>query len=292
VNEWRIGVLALDPESSEALSARANFEALQYRFRGDVDALAHAHADFRRALELDPANAQATFAYARMLFWTQPELALEMYERTLQLDPVKYSADGQAAILLSRQGRHDEARGRARALYEGNPGRQFHNAINIAVLEYYLGQIDEAVVHFRETMPRGLWDLPIQLWGLEMSLGNRQAASEALGLVPAGSAAEPLADAARLCMDHRFDAAFELLESRRSAYPTSRILDVPAARLALLARRPVDAAAILEQRMPGVVSGDEPRKWIDPERCPSWGRCTRQKRPEPTDWSGRDRAGM
>jgi hypothetical protein len=107
-------------------------------------------------------------------------------------------------------------------------------------------------------MPRGLWDLPIQLWGLEMSLGNRQAASEALGLVPAGSAAEPLADAARLCMDHRFDAAFELLESRRSAYPTSRILDVPAARLALLARRPVDAAAILEQRMPGVVSGDEP----------------------------------
>src|SRR5690606_9218269 len=129
--------VALDPELSEALGARANFEGWEYRQQGHFDARLRAHADFRLALELDPANGQASFHYARAMFWAEPALALGMYERTLRLDPIRYSAEGQAALLLSRDGRHDEARKRVRALYDRNPGQRFHNAINIAALSYH-----------------------------------------------------------------------------------------------------------------------------------------------------------
>jgi TolB-like protein/DNA-binding winged helix-turn-helix (wHTH) protein/Tfp pilus assembly protein PilF len=250
--------IALDPELSEALGARANFEAWTYRQSGDYDAYRRARADFRRALDLDPSNGQAAFHFARAMNWSDPDLALELYEKTLALDPVRYSAEGLAALQLSRKGRHDEARVRVRALYDGDPTRRFHNAINVAALDYYQGRLADAVVYFRETTPRGLWDLPLHLWALEMSLGDRNAASDALDLVAEDSATWPLAEAARLCMDGNFDAAFELLERRRDEYPTSRLLDVPAARLALIARRPDRAAAILKTRLPDLVAGDEP----------------------------------
>lgn len=248
--------VALDPELSEALGARANFEIWQYRNQGDFSAFTRAHADFRRALELDPANAQASFHYARAMFWNEPDLALNLFERTLQLDPIRYSAEGQSALLSSMQGRHDDARRRVRALYDRNPGQKFHNAINIAALDIYLGRLDEAVVFMRETMPRGLLELPIHLWSLEMSLGNRHSASEALELGNSG-VAKVLEEAARHCMAGRYDEAFESLERRRGEFPTSRILDVPTARLALIAKQPEHAAAILELRLPDLATGTE-----------------------------------
>lgn len=249
--------VALDPESSEALGARAIFAAWMYQYEGDFSAYLQAEKDFRRALELDASNAEAAFHYARAVFWNEPDLALGLFGQTLQIDPTRFSAEGQRAILLSGRGQHDEARRRVQALYHRNPEQKFWNAINIAVLAHYLGQLDEAVVFLRETMPRGLFWLPVHLWGLDMSLGDREAASAALDLGKS-EVARILGEAARHCMEGRYAEAFESLERRRGEFPTSRILDVPAARLALIVDQPDHAAAILELRLPDLVAGTEP----------------------------------
>ena len=249
--------VALDPELSEALGARAIFGAWRYQYQGDFDAYGQANRDFRRALELDPGNAEVPFHYARAVFWNEPDLARSLHGQTLQLDATRYSAEGQSAILLSLRGRHDEARRRVQALYDRNPAQKFHNAINLAVLADYLGQLDEAVVFMRETMPRGLLHLPIHLWGLEMSLGDREAASATLELANS-EVTKILGEAARHCMEGRYTEAFHSLERRRGEFPTSRILDVPTARLGLIINRPEHAAAILELRLPDLVSGVEP----------------------------------
>ena len=249
--------VALDPELSEALGARAIYAESRYRYQGDFNAYRQAGRDFRRALELDPSNAQVSFHYARAAFWNEPDLALGLYEQTLQIDPTRYSAEGQAAMLLSRRGQHDEARRRIQALYKRNPGQKFHNAINIAALAYYLGQLDEAVFFLRETMPRGLSELPIHLWAFEMSLGDKDAANAALELGNSGLAGV-LAEAARHCMEERYPEAFDSLERRRGEFPSSRLLDVPSARLALIVNQPAHAAAILESRLPDLVTGVEP----------------------------------
>jgi TolB-like protein/DNA-binding winged helix-turn-helix (wHTH) protein len=249
--------VALDPELSDALGARAIYAEWRYRYQGDFDAYRQASRDFRRALELDPSNAQASFHYARAAFWNEPDLALSLYEQTLQIDPTRYSAEGQGAILLSRRGQHDEARRRIQVLYERNPGQKFHNAINIAALAYYLGQLDEAVFFLRETMPRGLSELPIHLWALDMSLGDKEAANAALELGNSGLAGV-LAEAARHCMEERYPEAFDSLERRRDEFPSSRLLDVPTARLALIVNQPAHAAAILESRLPDLATGVEP----------------------------------
>ena len=49
----------LDPDSSDAYVARANFEFWRYRFLGDYGAQVAAEDDMRHAIELDPANSAA-----------------------------------------------------------------------------------------------------------------------------------------------------------------------------------------------------------------------------------------
>jgi hypothetical protein len=56
----------------------------------------------------------------------------------------------------------------------------------------------------------------------------------------------------------RYLEAYEYLEPRREEFAESRLLDFPAARLALIAGRPAQSRAIMEARMPDVVAGIEP----------------------------------
>jgi tetratricopeptide (TPR) repeat protein len=98
----------------------------------------------------------------------------------------------------------------------------------------------------------------LQLWASYLSLGDRVAAGkvlDGLGPDPAGSA---LADAARLVMDGRMREAYALLDRRRDEFPESRLLDLPAARLALIAGHPDHAVALLEERLPDLATGIEP----------------------------------
>jgi len=250
--------VALDPELSEALGARANWKYLRYVSAGDYKAYQAALQDFRRALALDPADALVLFHYARATLWHDPDLALNLFEETVRLDPVRYSAVGLSATLMSRRlGQHELARQRVHELYDLHPDKTFHNALNVAGLEAYLGRLAEAAVFLRESLEQGHRGSPTQLWALYMSLGDREAARRALDLGDT-RLDRVLADAARMTMDGRYDEAFVALDRRRPDFPLSHSLDVPAARLALVTGRTDQALAILEQRLPDLAVGVEP----------------------------------
>jgi len=67
-----------------------------------------------------------------------------------------------------------------------------------------------------------------------------------------------LSDAARHAAHGRHDRAYAVLEQFRREHPDSRLLDLPAARFALLAGKPREALAIIERRFPDLVKGIEP----------------------------------
>lgn len=244
----------LDPDLSEALGALANFEARRYHQLGDFEAVQRAQKNFRRALELDPTNAQATFHYARAVMWHEPALAVDLFERTVQLDPIRYTAIGLRALLMSGQGMHDAAYELVKQLYERNPGQRFHNAIHMATLEYYRGNLDRATAFMHEALARG--DVSsIPLWALHMSLGDPDAARETPVTTPSDKL---LREAASMTSQGDYARAFALLDRRRLEFPNTRILDIPAARLALIVGRADRAREILEQRLPDLARGIEP----------------------------------
>ena len=257
--EMRLGqaaaerAVSLDPELSEALSARASWEVRKYLTDGDYAAYGRAVQGYRRALEIDPSNGQAAFHYARAVVWTEPELAPRLFERTLELDPMRFSAAGFGAFFVSRRGEHEAARRRLTELYEQNPVARFHIAIFLATLESDVGRLDEAVAYQRQAQERG--DVgAITLWALYMSLGDRPAAQALLEQGAVGK----LGEAARWVSDGRYAEALATLEKSRAASPADHYMDVPLARLALINGKPERAREILEQRLPSVVTGVEP----------------------------------
>ncbi len=249
--------VALDPDSSEALQARANFGMWRYRFLGDYEAYVAASSDYRRAIQLDPHNDTAVFDYGRAVLWHEPDLAQNLFERTVQIEPLRRRASGMAALVVGMRGDPDSARERLRAQAEPVLGRRAHDAAGVAGFEQFFGRLDEAVVAAREAIPRGGLEGPMQLWGLYMSLGDRKAAGDSLDFGRTELAAS-LREAAVLTMDGRYADAFESLDRRRHQFAQSRVLDLPTARLALIAGRPTQALAIFEARLPDLVAGVEP----------------------------------
>lgn len=247
--------VALDPDLSEALSARACWDIRRYVTVGDYAAYQRAVRDFRRAVEIDPANAQALFHFARAVHWNEPERALNLFERTLELDPLRFSAAGFAAGMMSTwRGQHETARQRTRELYERNPDKKFHNAIFVATLAMSLGELDEAVVYLRESIDKGERGSPLTLWGLYMSLGDHDAARLLLDTTDLGV----MGEAAKLTMDDRYQDAFDFLEQRRRESADIHDFDVAVARLALIAGDPRHVVELLEKRLPSLAVGVEP----------------------------------
>jgi TolB-like protein/DNA-binding winged helix-turn-helix (wHTH) protein len=249
--------VALDPDSSEALQARANFGMWRYRFQGDYQAFVAANEDFRRAIELDPRNDTAVFDYGRALLWHEPDLAQDLFERTITIEPLRRRAGSMAALTLGMRGQVDAARQRMQGQRERALIPQVGDAHGVAGFEQHFGRLDEAVVAARAALPRGGIEGPMQLWSLCMSLGDRDAAAAALDFGDSTLAAS-LRQAATMTMQGRYADAFEFLDRRRGEFSHSRILDLPAARLALIAGRPVQARLIIEQRLPDLVTGVEP----------------------------------
>jgi TolB-like protein/Tfp pilus assembly protein PilF len=247
--------IALDPESSEAVSARACFELLRYQQQGYFSAYERAKSDFHRSLELDPSNSQALFHYGRALFWPEPAEALEIFERNIKVDPRRFGAVGFSADLMSRLGRRETARERVMALYEQNPEQRSSIAIHVATLEYFEGHLDRAIAFMERGRGSGsLGGSAMNRWPLYMSLGDREAANKLLAFTPD----DPLAAAARLATEGRYADAFASLDRRLEDFPITRLLDVPAARLALIAAKPARALEILEGRFPDLAKGIEP----------------------------------
>jgi DNA-binding winged helix-turn-helix (wHTH) protein/tetratricopeptide (TPR) repeat protein len=247
----------LNPASSEALQARANFAMWRYRFLGDYEAFVAASSDYRRAIQLDPQNHTAVFDYGRAVLWHEPDLAQSLFERTVRIEPLRRRAAGMAALTVAMRGDPEAAREQLRDQAEQVLGRRPSEEAGVAGFEQYFGRLDEAVVAARVALARGGPQGPIQLWGLYMSLGERDAAGNVLDFGET-RLADSLREAAMLTMAGRYGDAYEHLDRRRDEFARNRVLDLPAARLALIAGRPAPALAILEQRLPDLVSGVEP----------------------------------
>jgi len=247
--------MTLDPESSEALLARASFEALQSRYQGDVGGYVRSQRDYRRALELDPTNSAIFFMFARSVFWDDSDLALNLLKRTVDLDPLWDTALALGAMLTSARGLHEAARDRLRELasHSLDPGLYKGAA---GTLENQLGRLDEAVLYLRTPDASG----GIQLWSVYLSLGDRAAARQSFEDLRGNELADILREAALHSMDGRFDEAFASLDRHCDDFPLSRLLDLPTARFALIADHAVRAKALLLRRLPDLVRGIEPVK--------------------------------
>lgn len=246
---------ALAPDSSEALSAMANFDAARWRFRNDSAAYTRAVAGYQRAVEFSPSSAPAHFSYARAVAWDEPDLSLRLFERAAELDPMFSNAQGFAAGRLSERGLHDAHRQRLQEfdrqpLISGEPTFALYRGI----LEMRLGQLDEAL---RFLGPRKGKEMSILRWSLHLSLGDVDGARAAL---PDGT--DPLSryvrEAAEFSMQERYADAFAALDRHRAEFPESLILDASAAKLALVAGMPERALPILLQRLPDLARGIGP----------------------------------
>lgn len=248
--------IALQPDGSDALRIMGGFEMWRYRFLGDSSAYDRADALFRRAIEADPSNRYALFDYGRTMLWYQPERARQSLEQTVELDPLARGAVGLAALAMSRQGMHEAARLRLQELVT-RPGDGRWSG-SVGTFEAYLGHLDvaaPALLRFVGRSPH--LGAKTHLWGIYMSLGDRAAAGELLRTAGDHPLTDALRTAAILGSEGRHAAAFEELDRRRAEFPTSRILDLPAARFALVAGEPERARVILEERLPDLATGTE-----------------------------------
>ncbi len=248
---------ALDPESSEALEAQANFQAWLYRFRGDYAAFVQSQDHFQRAIELDPSNSLAYFDYGRANLWSQPDVAKRLFERAIEIDPLARGARTLGAIVLGMRGEPEAGRAECDEHRNLNDGDRQLCKTTLAVLAQYFGNLDDAILLLRTQPRRDEFGPSIGLWSMYLALGDRTAAREALDF-GASDLSRTLAGAAALVMDGHQAEAYALLDRSRAKYEFSRILDLPTARLALIAGKPAQALAILESRLPDLVTGVEP----------------------------------
>ena len=248
--------VALDPESSQALAARAQSEAWQYRFRGDFKAYVRMHEDYRRAIELDPSNSIAYFYYGLAVYWDEPEQALSLFDEASDLDAIWELPHGFAASILARRGLFEAAKNRLQQLeIVALRDPDLAELGGDAALDRYLGRLDKAAI---KLCPGGPASNSIQCWSTYMSLGDKSGARNALQIFSEDDVTNALREAASFSMDARFEQAFESLDRRRKDFPFSRILDLPTVRLALITGRAEYALELLEARLPDLVRGVEP----------------------------------
>lgn len=248
--------VALDPESSDARMAHANFEFWRYRFRGDYGAYIAAESDMQRAIALDPANSVAYEDFGRAIIWHEPDRAMSLLERAIQVDLLCTAPNIMIASLLGNRGQLEAARKRCTDLLARFPEAKVCNMAT-GTLEAYYGNFGLAVPLLKASEKYVGGAARIQLWSIYMSSGDHAGAMQWLdfGKLPMEG---PLSDAARHAMKGRYDQAFAVLDRHRADYPGSRLLDLPAAKFALLAGRPQQALEILEARLPDLASGIEP----------------------------------
>ena len=251
--------MALDSESSDAFLARANMESLQARFKDDSEAYARARTDYLRAIELDPENPRPYFDYARTIVWDDPQLASSLHQRTAELNPLWELALASSVNQITRRESYEVRRKRLRLLaaQSVDPNTSILN-LPMAFLEEKWGHLDEALIYLRPMVQAEFSpEFSKALWSVYMSLGDRAAAREVLAH-RGNELSEVLRQAAALNADNRLNDAFATLERHRLDFPHSRVLDLPAARQALITGRPETALTILRQRLPNLASGLRP----------------------------------
>ena len=107
-------------------------------------------ADFRRALELEPGNADVLIRYALALSnLLRMDEALVTVRRAIEADPLAWLAWMLLGAILQRLGRIDEARAAIDRALQISPDSSFARDV-LGTMHLVDGRTQEALVHFRE----------------------------------------------------------------------------------------------------------------------------------------------
>lgn len=142
--------VAKDPQFAPA---RAGLAEMALLGRPPRESMARARAEAERAVELDPASAEAHAALGKVLTmaawdWAGAERALR---RSIELNPNYAEAHQWYSQLLSALGRHDEAIREARTAFELDPFSPLTSHFYGRVL-YFARRYDEAVAQYRHAI--------------------------------------------------------------------------------------------------------------------------------------------
>src|SRR5215475_2226393 len=145
-----------------------------------------AAADFKRAIALDPNNAELLSTYSNSLFFNgHHEEAITMARKETVIDPLSLDIWHNLGLLLFCSGQDAEARSVWQHAFDINPGARWPNYL-VGFLDLKEGKIEDARIHFRAT------DEPFRLTGtamLEHSLGHAAESEQALEMLKAKYAA-------------------------------------------------------------------------------------------------------
>ncbi|HSC07130.1 MAG TPA: tetratricopeptide repeat protein, partial [Steroidobacteraceae bacterium] len=206
--------IALDPQSSEAHAASANVKLLGYEERGDVAARQAALADYRRAIELDPKNAEAYHWLGFALVDDDRDEALSLFEKALELDPLRRQTQLASAFLLAEQGRYAPAIARVDEVIERYP--DFDSAyFQGAEIAGAFGRMVEARTFWSKTFELSEdFRAGVGAYMASINLGDLSEAHRWLARISEGSDKRGgvASDIARLGHERRYREQLDLLE--------------------------------------------------------------------------------
>ncbi len=242
--------LELDPTSSEAHASRANFALLDYGRRGDATALDRALGDYRRAIELDPANAQAYHWYGIALEEQDPGAALRALERALELDPLMRQAQLAVANLYFDRGQYSKAREGLQQVIDRYP--DFSGAYRAAGdLEYHSGHLIEARARHMKSYglePDAFGAATVYVISVE--LGDRAAAAEWAQRIAGVAMFDLVGEGVQLSLQSQYPQAVEIFRRALPRFMGDPWYSLMTSHLELLAGQPERAVAVLLERSP------------------------------------------
>jgi adenylate cyclase len=136
-----------------------------------------AAADFKRALAMDPDNAELLSSYSRNLFFNGSQTeGIAMARKATVIDPLSLDIWHNLGLLLFCSGQDSEARLAWQHAFDINPGARWPNYL-VGYLDLKEGKNESARVHFRAS------DEPFRLTGtamVEHTLGHAPESEQAL----------------------------------------------------------------------------------------------------------------
>ncbi len=252
----------LDPMSSEAHASRANFALRRYEAHGEVQGLERAIADYQRAIELDPSNAQAHHWYGTA-WHNDPERALRLFERAIELDPFMRSAQIAAAQAFLYRGQYDRARGYINEVIARYP--DFASAYRDAgEMEWRYGHLVDAHSWYTKAYELDADPLiAVFAYVTSLELGDRVTAAEWLPRIAGNPFVEMVIEAAQLGIEGKYPQALETRTRALEQGFDDQWFVVSAAHMALIVGQPGRATAILLKQYPELAKDDSPINFLN-----------------------------
>jgi len=248
--------LALDPEAAGAYLVRANLARLRVLRDDNIQAHTQALADYRRAVELDPADADAFEAYGSEMVFEDPAQALDLFRKALDIDPFMRQATLDEAVTMGSLGDVTGALNGFERLTAAHP--DFSAGYSAyGLYQARLGRLDEAAVLLGKAFELSPDPFSaLYLWAVRMELGDTEAARALRDRIKGADLFDALRKALGFAAAGKYADELQLLEkSVRAGTDGGRFVHA-AAILALAQKDPQRALDLLQQRFPTLFAGE------------------------------------